>query len=178
MASTLALSACALNTQPDTRPDEAATQPRSSAPPTANWRSAGELAAAKGAASCVPRSRQLSEFLGASGRDAINLLYFDKNNPREELISSVIASNQPNGFQLGVMDLAQDERCVATYEIIRVWASNCSSILYNQYPGFTLASAINTKTRIYGAGENLHLFTWELPAGGCLTLQKELLHNK
>ncbi|MET0088398.1 MAG: hypothetical protein ABW082_17990 [Sedimenticola sp.] len=178
MASTLTLSACALNTQLDTRPDAAATQPRSSAPPTANWRSASELAAAKGSAGCVPRSQQIADFLGAGRRDAINLLYFDKHSPREELISSVIASHQPNGFQLGVMDLAQGEKCVATYEIIRAWANDCSSVLYDQYPGFTLASAINPTTRIYGAGENLHLFTWELPADGCLTLQKELLHNK
>ncbi|MES9936360.1 MAG: hypothetical protein ABW153_07950 [Sedimenticola sp.] len=178
MASTLTLSACALNSQLDTRPDKAASQPRNPAPPTANWRSVGELTAAKGSASCVPRSGYLSKSLGANERNAINLLYFDKNSPREELISSVIAANLPNGFQLGVMDIAQGEKCVATYEIIRAWANNCSSVLYDQYPGYTLASAINPTTRIYGAGENLHLFTWELPAGGCLTLQKELLHNK
>ncbi|MET0102768.1 MAG: hypothetical protein ABW078_13635 [Sedimenticola sp.] len=174
--STLAIPACALNSQVETRPDSTPTQNPSQTSTPANWRSVDELTAAKGTAACIPRSQQVAGFLGANEKGATTLLYFDQQSEREELISSIILNGHQGGIALGIMDISQGDNCVATYEVVRAWAKKCSDVLFNNYPNFTLAAAINSSTRIYSTGENLHLITWQLPASGCFTLQKEMLH--
>ncbi|MET0084753.1 MAG: hypothetical protein ABW079_17260 [Sedimenticola sp.] len=173
---TLAIHACTPNAGFDTRADNTAAQSQEPHKQQGNWRSAGELTAARGSASCVSKTEQLAHHLGAGKKGATTLLYFNPQNEREELISSVILNGHQSGIELGIMDIAQGENCVATYEVFRAWAEKCSDVLFNNYPNFSLSAAINPETQIYNAGENLHLITWQLSGNGCLTLQKEILH--
>lgn len=123
---------------------------------------------------CLQRVHNLSQFLMAGGQSS-GLIHYSPEKPGSHLFAATLGQQGPVGVHLGMMNMAQDATCSASYEIVKVWANTCPQVVQSAYPAYQLKTELAGGTAVLELNPDEQVYAMATPGNGCVTIQKGMV---